>query len=114
MGDITSWVSVLVLGCGLYCLYAAIMMKTKGVINANILLGKDTRYKKCKDEKGFIKKMFPQLLLFGIVTTASGAIDLINSYVVDIFMLNSIMLVVFVLEFLWFAKVNMDAKKEFY
>ena len=114
MADMTGWIGILVFFCGLYCLYAAVMMKTKGVINATILLGKDTRNKKCKDKEGFIRKMFPQLLLFGIVTTACGATDMINTYVTDIFVINTVMLVVFILEFLWFARVSMDARNKFY
>lgn len=114
MTDMTGWVGIVVFLCGLYCLYAAAMMKTRGVINQTILLGKEARNKKCKDKEGFIKKMFPQLLLFGIVTTACGAADMINTYVVDIFMINTIMLGAFILEFLWFARVSMEARNKFY
>lgn len=114
MADMTGWIGVIVFLCGLYCLYAAFMMKAKGEINQTILLGKEARMKKCKDKEGFIKKMFPQLLLFGIVTTACGAADMINTYVTDIFAINTAMLVAFILEFLWFARVSMNARNEFY
>lgn len=34
------------LGCGLYCLYAYFLMKTKKEINTTILLPKEARFKK--------------------------------------------------------------------
>lgn len=114
MEDMTIWISVLIFLCGLYCLYAAVMMKTRGVINQTILLGKEVQYKKCKDKDGFIKEMFPQMLLFGIVTTLSGLLDIINTFVVDIHVVNTIMLVVFILEFLWFARTSREAKRKYY
>ena len=36
MADVTSWVGIVVFACGIYCLYATIMMKTKGEINQRI------------------------------------------------------------------------------
>ena len=44
--DVTSWVGIVVLAGGIYCLYATIMMKTKGEINQNILLGREYQFKK--------------------------------------------------------------------
>ena len=68
VNDITSWVGILVFGGGIYCLYSAIMMKTKGIINENILLNKENRFKKCKNKEAFIKELFPSFITFSILT----------------------------------------------
>lgn len=114
MTDITSWVGIVVFACGLYCIYAAVMMKVKGEINQSILLGKDYQFKKCKDKEGYIKEMFPHLCLFAVVTTLSGLIDMINSYVTDIFVINIVMMVIFVVELLIFSRASLKMKRKYY
>lgn len=114
MQDATSWVGILVFACGLYCLYAAFMMKTKGVINGTILLGKDYQYKKCKNKEAYIKEVLPHLALFAVLTTAAGAADMINSFITDIFVINIVLLVAFIVEFIWFSQVALKAKKKYY
>ena len=114
MADVTSWVGVVVFICGLYCIYAAIMMKTKGEINQAILLGKDYQFKKCKDKEGYIKEMFPHLCLFAVITTLSGLADMINSFVTDIFTINIIMIIIFVVELLLFSRMSLKLKRKYY
>ena len=41
--EVTSWVGLLALCGGLYCLYSCIMMKVKGEINEGLLLNKEVR-----------------------------------------------------------------------
>lgn len=114
MQDATSWVGIVVFLCGIYCLYAAVMMKVKGEINQSILLGRDYQNKRCKDKEGYIREVFPHLLLFGLITTASGTTDMLNSFVMDISTVNIIMMIAFVVELLLFSKVTLNAKKKYY
>ncbi len=114
MMDATNWVGFLVFACGLYAIYAAYQMKCKGIINTTMLLSKDTMYKTCKDKEGYIKEMFPVLTIFAVVTTLSGAVDIINSYVMDVEILYYIVLVVFVAVFLWFAATTKRLKEKYY
>lgn len=114
MQDMTNIVGVLVLGCGLYCLYAAFQMKAKGEINSSLLLTKELAYKKCKDKEAYIKEVFPILLLFAITTTLCGAIDMINSFVVDISVAYLISVVVFVIVFIIFITKTSKARKKYY
>ena len=114
MTDVTSWVGIVVFVCGIYCLYATIMMKTKKEINRNILLGREYQFKKCKDKDAYIKEMFPHLCLFAIVTTLSGLVDMINSFIVDVFYINIVMMIIFVIELIVFSKVSLKLKKKYY
>lgn len=114
MKEATSWVAVVVFGFGLYCLWAAFQLKVKGEINNSLLLGKEYVYKTCKDKEGYIKEMFPHLLTFGIITTACGTIDLINTFVKNVAILYYISLVLFVLDFIWFTKISINMKKKYY
>lgn len=114
MTDMTNFVGILVFGFGIYSLYAAFQMKVKGEINSSLLLSKELIYKKCKDKEAYIKEVFPVLLVFAIVTTLCGAIDIINSFVVDISIVYFISLAAFVAVFAVFVVKTTNARKKYY
>lgn len=114
MNDFTAILSIIILGSGIYCLYAAYMLKAKGVINKTILLGKDVDVKKCKDKDGYIKYVFPKVLLLGIVALIYAAVDLINGYVVKIAIPWMIMMVVFLGVLIWFGAVTSKASRRYF
>ncbi len=117
MGDfatMTSWVGILVFGGGIYCLYACAQMKFKGIINENILLNKESRFKKCKDKDAYIREMFPTFLLFSILTTACGAIDMINTFIVEIGIAYLISLILFAIGFVLFMVKSKKCKNKYY
>lgn len=74
-------IGLAVLGCGIYSLYAYWQMKTTGIINTVILLGKDFRQEQCKDKAAYLAKALPAVLLFAVTATLYGAIDVIHFYV---------------------------------
>lgn len=114
MTDMTNFVGILVFGFGIYSLYAAFQMKVKGEINSSLLLSKELIYKKCKDKEAYIKEVFPVLMLFAIVTTLCGAVDVINSFVVDISLAYFISIGVFVVVFALFVVKTTKARKKYY
>ena len=114
MAELTSWVGILVFAGGLYCLYACAQMKFKGIINENILLNKESRFKKCKDKESYIKEMFPTFLMFAFTTTFCGAIDMINTFVVEVGVLYVISLVLFIIGFIVFMLKSKKCKDKYY
>lgn len=114
MDDMTSWVGMLVFGCGLYCFYAAFQLKVKGIINANILLSKDMISKTCKDKEAYIKEMFPVLLFFAFVTTLCGAVDIINSFVKKVGFVYYIAVGLFIVGFILFMVKSKKLKQKYY
>ena len=61
MNDVFGFVSLIVLGCGIYTLYAYIKMKKTDEINEILLLGNAYVAKKCI-KKHFWKRHFRQYL----------------------------------------------------
>lgn len=114
MKEMTGWVGIVVLLCGLYSLYAAFQMKVKGVINTNLLLPKNMAFKKCKDTEGYIKETFPALLIFAVATTLCGALDLLNTFVVAIDIFYYISLALFLLSFVWFMVKAKKTREKYY
>lgn len=114
MGDISVLISIFVLGCGLYCLYAAYMMKKDGTINKTILLGKDVNVNKCKDKEAYMKAVMPKVIALGIVATLSGAADLINLYVVPIGIVTYIVMAIFIVVLIWYAVATAKAAKKYF
>lgn len=53
MNSMFGFVSIIVLGCGIYALYAYFMMKKNGHINETLLLGKSYSEYMCKDKETF-------------------------------------------------------------
>ena len=60
--------------------------------------------------------MFPQTLIFGLVTTFCGAVDVLNSFVLNgkLHVLYLIALGLFIVDFIIFTKAGMAAKKKYY
>lgn len=114
MGDFTLILSIVILGSGLYCLFAAYMLKAKGVINKSILLGKDTDPAKCKDKAGYIHCVFPKVLALGIAALLFAAIDLVNSYVKAIMPVWIAAMVIFLAVLIWFGVVTAKAAKKYF
>lgn len=114
VGELTSWVGFMVFGGGIYCLYSCFIMKFKGIINENLLLNKEVRYKKCKNKEAYIKEIFPSLLVFSIFTTFCGGVDLVNTFVGDLGKLYVISLALFVASFVWFMVQSKKCRDRYY
>lgn len=114
MNDVFGFVSLIVLGCGLYTLYAFIKMKQTGEINETLLLGNAYTAKQCKDKKSFLKKALPAVLVFGIVTTAYGVIDLIHSFVTPLGIVDTIAMILFLVVIVGFLVYTTKLKKEYF
>ena len=76
-GGIMTWFGFLILGCGIYVLYAWFNMMQTGAINGPLLLGKSFEESKCKDRDSFVKKTKPMMLVLGFFTTAFGVWDVL-------------------------------------
>ena len=83
MSDINVVFGVIGLACGIYVFYACFQLKVKGLINTSILLPKSIDPDKCRDKVGYIKEVFPKMLLFGTVITAYGVIELVNPQIIE-------------------------------
>ena len=114
MNDVFGFVSLIVLGCGIYTLYAYIKMKKTGEINEIILLGNAYVAKKCKNKKAFLEKALPSVLVFGIVTTIYGVIDMINSFVKPVGIVDTIANILFLIVLVGFLVYTTKLKKQYF
>ncbi|MBQ4481917.1 MAG: hypothetical protein II966_01675 [Lachnospiraceae bacterium] len=73
MGNIDSFMNIIIILAGLYLLYSAILMKTKGEV-ASGFMSRDIKWDQVKEEnrKAFIKIMFPANIAMGIIMTGMG------------------------------------------
>ena len=113
-GNVFGFVSILVFGCGLYGLYAYIMMKKDGHINETLLLGKSYMEHMCQNREEFVKKSLPAVLIFGIAATVYGAIDMIHWFVTPIPVLDYIGLAVFLVILVWYMVYTSKLKKQYF
>lgn len=105
---------VLVLGAGLYILYAYFLMMKKGEIKENILMSKEINMSQCKDKEGYIKYVAPKLLIFGIGAVICGLLGFINDYTQALGGWYMVVTVLFLVLIIWFAMSTRKAIKIFW
>ena len=67
----------LVIVCGLYMAYCAVMMKAKGRINSGVVMSRNLDESQLKDKQGFIDYIWWKLLVVGLLCAASGIFNII-------------------------------------
>ncbi len=71
-------VDALFLVSGIYLIISAVIAKGRGVITANVMLGKNMSEQAIKDRAGFIEYMYKRMLVSGILIVIGGMINFIN------------------------------------
>lgn len=79
MGSMISIIGLITLGCGLYCLYGAYLMHSKGEIKQALVLSQDININACKDPRGYCREAQLPLFILGIVVTVYSVVDLYNT-----------------------------------
>ena len=106
---------LIVLGCGVYILYAYYLLVVKNEIKQGVLVPQKTDTKKCKDFEGYKKFMAPKVLIFGISACASGGLGLFQDYVAPVnAYLDFGLFVVFFAVMVWFLMSTKKAEKLFW
>ena len=67
---------MLVIACGLYMAYCAVMMKAKGRINSGVVMSRSLDERMLKDKQGFIDYLWWKLLAVGLLCAASGIFNI--------------------------------------
>ncbi len=114
MDSMFGFVSWIVLGCGIYGIYAYIKMRKDGHINETLLLGKSYMESMCKDKEAFLKKAMPAVLVFGVTAIAYGLIDVIHYFVKPIPILDYIGMAAFLIMLVWYMVYTGKLKKEYF
>lgn len=104
---------VLIIICGLYMVYTAFIMKTRGKITAGIVVSKDIDVEKIRDKQGFINYMFGKVLLLGVLTAVIGVMGIISTYINAPSYITLIGLACFMVILIVFAVASNKAKKLF-
>lgn len=98
---------------GVYLIYTAIVMKSKGEIVANVVLNKTTSESAIKDKEGFINYLHGKLLLIGIIIILSGTVDLVNLNMGGNTIVGIIAVLVFVAALIAYGVVAKKALKKY-
>lgn len=81
MNDFNSFFNLLILGCGLYCLYQSVQLIRTGTLPSNsILLSKERPLSQCLDPEGFIAYMKPRFLIFSVLMVLSSLVSILNDF----------------------------------
>ena len=118
MDGILGIMTLIILGSGLYCLWAWYQMKTTGEINEPLLLGKQFQAFQCKNKAEFVEKALPAVLILGIFTTLYGAVNLLHFMFFrddPVFIwIDRVMLVVVLINLIRFGRFTSKLKKMYF
>lgn len=114
MDSFNSMLAILVLACGVYCIYACITMKKTGEINKTILSSKGMEGQQCKDTKAYIQEAIPKVLVLGISAIIYAGLDLINYYLVSLGVVSWIMMGLFFGVLIWVGYSLNKLRKKYY
>jgi hypothetical protein len=83
MDGLMGLISIVILGSGLYILYAWYNMKVNGEVSETLLLGKGYEIKNCKDKEAFMRKTSPAVIILGVIVTISGGITCLRHFLMQ-------------------------------
>lgn len=112
--EVYALLSAMVIAFGLYIFYAYFSMKKGGPVNNSLLAGNECREGKCKNETAYRARTLPAVLVFAIVTTAFGVIDMINYLVKRLGVWHKVALAVFFITLLWYMVYTAKMKRLYF
>ena len=99
---------------GVYLMYAGIVMKTQGKINANVVLSKGISESAIRDKEEFIRYLYGKLVLIGAVIVLSDIVNLVIRYQGgDYGTLSRITFVIFIVAMVIYVVVVSKALKKY-
>lgn len=114
MTDLFGIFSVVIFGCGLYGIYAYLEMRRNGHINTVLLLGKGYTEQMCKNKEEYMQRALPAVLIFGVVTTVYGAVDIVNTFLVPIPVVEMVGMGIFLGVLFWFMYYTVKLKNRYF
>lgn len=107
-------IGIMVLGCGIYSLYAYWQMKVTGIINTVILIGKEYTQDMCRDRDAYLKKALPAVLVFALTSVVYGVIDVVHFYVHPMPKADLCGMIVFIVVLIGFAVYTGKLKNQYF
>ncbi len=99
---------------GLYCLYAVYVMKKTGVVNATLLLDRETAKGKCSNPGEFITKATPKLVALGGTIFLYGIFLLVSMAIPELVDFTIVLIVLTFGVLIWYAVGVNKLKKQYY
>ena len=110
-----SLLDIIVVGAGLYMLYAYYILMTKNELKEGVLVSKNMGSKKCKDIEGYKKFMGIPILVTALMAIVSGGIGLYQNYVARVpALLYWTFYFCFIAVLVWFVVCTKKAEKRFF
>lgn len=103
----------IIFACGIYMLYSAYLMKTKGELKVGWLISKNINLERSKDVSGYISYMYPRVLIFSICTLIYGAIGFYSTSFQSLGTIQTVTFGGFFVVVVWFAYISTKASKKY-
>ena len=116
MDSTYTFLDLLTLGYGIYCMYTWIrLLREKKLFPNALLVPKEKKPADCVDEEGFIAQIMPPLSVLAIITMAYGVVSLVNDMSKVPFLpypWNLLPLAAVVAVLVWYAICDRRAKRD--
>ena len=81
MGSLNTFINMIALGFGVYCLYVVWKLGVENKLFANsLLIPKDRTEKECLDQEGYIRHIKPRTVVLGVVLILEGLFGMADEY----------------------------------
>ncbi len=114
MDNMYSLIDILFVGAGIYFAFVLYKMLHDDELNKSVLLGQDMEDKKFRDRPGYIRYMTPRLLALALVTTLYGIDGLVDEYVIELGIVNTLAMIVFAAVLVWYVLAMRKGRKLYY
>lgn len=93
----------LFVGYGIYILYTAWLMKTKGELKSGWLVSKNIDLSKSRDKEGYMSYMFCRIVIFAFFTLSYGMLGMYDMYVASLGNVMTAAILIYFVILVWFA-----------
>ena len=107
------FLDILCILSGVYVVYAAVLMKSKGKIIKNVILNKGKDESSIRDKEGLIHFLHKKMFLLGILIVFTGAMDLANSYVMHSGLITAAACILFAAEVIIYGTIVSAALRKY-
>lgn len=106
-------IDIIIAAYGAYLIYGAFNLRKNGEIGGAVW-SKDLPMRKCKDKEGFIKYMFPRLLVSGILVLINGILGVLDDKMGLPLIISLIPMAIILFVVVWYIIFAKKAQKMYF
>lgn len=114
MDSIIVIVDLFITGFGVYLMYSAYKLGSKGEIASSVFLSKDLQFKKCRDLEGYKQYMVNKTMISGGIMTVLGGLTVYDDLTGGLGRIGLFIFIPIMADLVWFGIFSRKGQNQFY